>query len=61
MLSHIVEAMLNQISGTKAGVAGVYNYVLYNPEKRAAWTYGPPTLRVSIQASSSPRRTPMHR
>ncbi len=33
---HVVEAVLNHISGSKAGVAGVYNYALYNPEKRAA-------------------------
>lgn len=36
ILPHVVEAVLNHISGTKAGVAGVYNYALYNPEKRAA-------------------------
>lgn len=36
VLPHVVEAVLNHISGTKAGVAGVYNYALYNPEKRAA-------------------------
>ncbi len=36
VLPHVVEAVLNHISGSKAGVAGVYNYALYNPEKRAA-------------------------
>ena len=36
VLPHVVEAVLNHVSGTKAGVAGVYNYALYNPEKRAA-------------------------
>ena len=33
---HIVEAVLNHISGSKAGVAGIYNRAAYGPEKRAA-------------------------
>jgi integrase len=33
---HIVEAVLNHVSGHKAGVAGVYNRATYVPEKRAA-------------------------
>jgi len=33
---HIVEAVLNHISGTRGGVAGVYNKALYLAEKRAA-------------------------
>lgn len=33
---HVVEAVLNHISGTKAGVAGVYNRSRYEPEKRRA-------------------------
>jgi integrase len=33
---HIVEAVLNHISGHKAGVAGVYNRALYAAEKRRA-------------------------
>jgi integrase len=33
---HIVEAVLNHISGHKAGVAGIYNRATYAPEKRAA-------------------------
>ncbi len=36
VLPHVVEAVLNHISGSKAGVAGVYNRALYNPEKREA-------------------------
>jgi integrase len=34
--SHIIEAVLNHISGHKAGVAGVYNRSTYANEKRAA-------------------------
>lgn len=33
---HVVEAVLNHVSGHKAGVAGTYNRSLYGPEKRAA-------------------------
>jgi integrase len=33
---HIIEAVLNHVSGHKAGVAGVYNRALYAAEKRAA-------------------------
>jgi integrase len=33
---HIIEAILNHVSGSKAGVAGIYNRALYEPEKRAA-------------------------
>jgi integrase len=33
---HIVEAVLNHISGHRAGVAGIYNHARYAAEKRAA-------------------------
>ena len=33
---HIIEAVLNHVSGHKAGVAGVYNRATYLPEKTAA-------------------------
>jgi integrase len=33
---HIIEAVLNHVSGHKAGVAGVYNRSTYTTEKRAA-------------------------
>ena len=33
VLPHVVEAVLNHISGSKAGVAGIYNQALYNAEK----------------------------
>ena len=33
---HVVEAVLNHVSGHKAGVAGVYNRALYAAEKRRA-------------------------
>jgi integrase len=33
---HVVEAVLNHVSGHRAGVAGTYNRAAYGPEKRAA-------------------------
>jgi hypothetical protein len=34
----VTEAVLNHISGTRAGVAGIYNRYKYQPEKRFALT-----------------------
>jgi integrase len=36
ILPHVVEAVINHISGHKAGVAGTYNYATYEPERRTA-------------------------
>jgi integrase len=36
VLPHIVEAVLNHVSGHRKGVAGTYNHAEYLPEKRAA-------------------------
>jgi hypothetical protein len=33
---HIIEAVLNHVSGAKSGVAGIYNRAAYAPEKKAA-------------------------
>jgi integrase len=33
---HIIEAVLNHVSGFRAGVAGIYNVARYDKEKRAA-------------------------
>jgi hypothetical protein len=33
---HIIEAVLNHVSGHKGGVAGIYNRSVYGPERRAA-------------------------
>ena len=54
--------MLNHISGTKAGVAGVYNYALYNPEKRAAldlWAAHLATLDPSIKLPAPDPEAPL--
>ncbi|WP_083528729.1 site-specific integrase [Hyphomicrobium sp. CS1BSMeth3] len=36
VLPHVVEAVLNHVSGSKAGVAGIYNLWTYETEKREA-------------------------
>jgi integrase len=36
VVPHIVEAVLGHVSGSKAGVAGVYNLAGYEPKKRTA-------------------------
>jgi integrase len=36
VLPHVIEAVLNHISGHRAGVAGIYNRALYSAEKRKA-------------------------
>jgi hypothetical protein len=36
ILPHIIEAILNHVSGHKSGVAGIYNRARYEGEMRAA-------------------------
>ena len=36
VLPHVVEAVLNHVSGSRAGVAGTYNRAAYRDEKQAA-------------------------
>lgn len=36
VLPHVIEAVLNHVSGSRAGVAGIYNRASYSAEKRAA-------------------------
>jgi hypothetical protein len=38
VLPHIIEAILNHVSGHKAGVAGIYNKARYLEEMRSALT-----------------------
>ena len=33
---HVIEAVLNHVSGAKASVAGIYNVYQYEPEMKAA-------------------------
>lgn len=54
VLPHVVEAILNHVSGHRAGVAGVYNRANYATEKRAAldlWAEHVTTLANSDEGS----------
>jgi integrase len=50
---HIVEAALNHVSGTKAGVAGVYNRALYTTEKKAALARWAEHVQAIVDGSSA--------
>jgi integrase len=47
---HIVEAVLGHVSGSKGGVAGVYNLAAYEPDKRAAMLRWDEHLMAAIES-----------
>ena len=53
VLPHVVEAILNHISGHKAGVAGVYNLARYEGEMREALTRWADYVESLVSASSA--------
>jgi hypothetical protein len=50
---HIIEAVLNHISGHKAGVAGVYNRWTYLPEKTDALARWAEHLQAVVTGNTS--------
>jgi hypothetical protein len=50
---HIIEAVLNHISGHKGGVAGVYNRAAYLPEKTAALARWADHLMAVVEGNDS--------
>jgi len=48
---HVIEAILNHVSGHKAGVAGIYNRSTYAVEKRAALDLWASHLRLILAQS----------
>ncbi len=50
VLPHVIEAVLNHVSGHKAGVAGVYNRASYAAEKREALEMWASHVTALIQA-----------
>jgi integrase len=46
---HIVEAVLNHVSGHKAGIAGVYNRATYEKEKKVALATWADHLLVAVE------------
>src|SRR3954447_9253114 len=56
---HVIEAVVNHVSGHKAGVAGVYNRATYSAEKRQAlerWAEHVLALVAGDEASAAPVR-----
>jgi integrase len=49
---HIIEAILNHISGTKGGVAGIYNKAAYEVEKETALTNWADHLMAAIKGAT---------
>jgi integrase len=48
---HVVEAVLNHVSGHKAGVAGIYNKAVYAKEKREALTLWADYVRSFVEGT----------
>ena len=57
---HVIEAVLNHVSGTRGGVAGIYNRSTYEPQKRAALDRWAERLLAIVQGHPS-KITPLRR
>ena len=54
VLLHIIEAIVNHLSGHKVGVAGVYNRATYNDEKkRALQNWGDYVIALPVPSNGS--------
>ncbi|QRM28680.1 site-specific integrase [Microvirga sp. VF16] len=53
ILPHVIEAILNHVSGHKAGVAGVYNRATYAKEKRQALAHWAAHVAALVKDESS--------
>ena len=58
---HVIEAVLNHVSGHKSGVAGIYNRSTYSDEKRAALDLWASHLRIAIASSEGDNVRKLHR
>jgi hypothetical protein len=58
---HVIEAVLNHVSGHKAGVAGIYNRSTYATEKRAALDRWASHIRVILAQASGANVTKLER
>jgi integrase len=57
---HVIEAILNHISGSKSGVAGIYNRSTYEPEKATALNRWAAHLLAAVEGRDS-NVTPLKR
>ena len=55
---HIIEAVLNHVSGHKGGVAGIYNRSAYEPEKRVALDTLASYISTALAKAGSERDSP---
>jgi integrase len=58
---HIIEAILNHVSGHKAGVAGIYNRASYEPQKRIALEKWSEHLEMLVSGKRSSKVVKLHR
>jgi integrase len=61
VLPHVIEAVLNHVSGHKAGVAGVYNLSVYSKEKREALNRWANHVRVIVAQAEGANVTKLKR
>jgi hypothetical protein len=52
VLPHVVEAVLNHLSGSRAGVAGIYNRARYTDEVRDALARWSAHVSVIVEADT---------
>jgi integrase len=50
---HIIEAVLNHVSGHKGGVAGIYNRATYDKEKREALTFWAEHVTATVEGRAA--------
>ena len=56
---HVVEAVVNHVSGTKAGVAGTYNRAVYATEKRQALDRWAQHILETVEGVERPKVVPL--
>jgi integrase len=61
VLPHVIEAVLNHVSGHRAGVAGIYNRSTYATEKRAALELWANHLMIAIAQAGGSNVTKLKR
>jgi integrase len=58
---HVIEAVLNHVSGHKSGVAGIYNRNTYAKEKRAALDLWATQLNIALAKASGANVTTLRK
>jgi hypothetical protein len=58
---HVIEAVVNHVSGHKSGVAGVYNRAQYRDEKRLALERWADWLLAEVEGRAPAKILPLRR